>query len=198
MQTKVQQKPQKEAKAVTKTTEYSKKILTVPNVLSFVRIAMIPLIVCSYLVLKNYVLSAVLLVLSGLTDALDGFIARRFNMISELGKALDPIADKLTQASVLLCLVSRFPFILTAFSVLFIKEFFNGLGNLKLINLTGHVHGALWHGKLCTALLYAVMFIHIVWYNIPQVVSYILISLCIAVMVLSFVLYTLRNIKYNK
>lgn len=198
MQTKFQPKTQKPIKSAKKTDDQCKKVLTVPNVLSFVRLAMIPLIVYAYVILNNYVLSAVLLVLSGLTDALDGFIARKFNMISELGKALDPIADKLTQASVLLCLVSRFPFILVAFAVLIIKEFFNGLGNLKLINSTGHVHGALWHGKLCTALLYAVMFIHIVWYNIPQTVSYILISLCIAVMVLSAVLYTLRNIKYKK
>ena len=198
MQTKFQPKTQKPIKSTVKNDECSKKVLTVPNVLSFLRLAMIPLIVYAYLVLNNYVLSAVLIIISGLTDALDGFIARKFNMISELGKALDPIADKLTQASVLLCLVSRFPFVLVAFAVLIIKEFFNGLGNLKLIGSTGHVHGALWHGKLCTALLYAVMIIHIIWYNIPDNISYLLIGLCIAIMVLSAVLYTLRNIKYKK
>ncbi len=179
------------------TTNCSNKIFTVPNILSFIRLAMIPIIVYSYLSFENGIITAVLLFLSGLTDALDGFIARKFNMISELGKALDPIADKLTQLVMLLCLVSRFPFILVAFIVLIIKEFFNGLGNLKLINTTGHVHGALWHGKLCTILLYAVMILHLLWYNIPAVVSYLMVSVCIVVMIISSVLYTLRNFKYR-
>ncbi len=194
----MQTKAEPSGKTAVKMPDCSRKIFTVPNILSFVRLAMIPLIIYTYLGLQNSILTAVLLFLSGLTDALDGFIARRFNMISELGKALDPVADKLTQAVMLLCLVSRFPFILAAFIVLLVKEFFNGLGNLKLINTTGHVHGALWHGKLCTVLLYAVMVMHLIWTNIPMTVSYISISVCIAMLILSLVLYTVRNLKYRK
>ncbi len=51
-----------------------------------------------------------MLLLSGVTDLADGFIARHFHMISDLGKVLDPVADKLTQAAVLFCLITRFPF----------------------------------------------------------------------------------------
>ena len=174
------------------------KIFTVPNILSFCRLAMIPLIVYCYIWLENSLLTAGLLLLSGITDVADGIIARTFNMVSELGKALDPIADKLTQAVVLACFISKFPYVLAAVVVFAVKEILNGLGNLRLMRSTGKVHGALWHGKISTALLYIVMFIHIIWYTIPPTLSYILISLCIAVMLLSSVLYTIRNIKSRK
>ena len=174
------------------------KIFTVPNILSFCRLAMIPLIVYCYIWLENSLLTAGLLLFSGITDVADGIIARTFNMVSELGKALDPIADKLTQAVVLVCLISKFPYVLAAVVVFAVKEILNGLGNLRLMRSTGKVHGALWHGKISTALLYIVMFIHIIWYTIPPTLSYILISLCIAVMLLSSLLYTIRNIKSRK
>ena len=74
------------------------RILTIPNILSVMRIVMIPFIVLSYCDGKIY-LSAILIVLSGITDVVDGFIARHFHMESAVGKALDPIADKLTMAA---------------------------------------------------------------------------------------------------
>ena len=85
------------------------KIWTIPNLLSLMRIALVPLIVWSYLNLEDGVLAGCLLVLSGATDIADGIIARRFNMISDLGKVLDPVADKLTQGAMLICLVALFP-----------------------------------------------------------------------------------------
>lgn len=76
---------------------YQNKILTIPNVLSFFRLCLIPVIIWMYCSKRDYVRTAVILLLSGATDILDGFIARRFNMVSDLGKVLDPVADKLTQ-----------------------------------------------------------------------------------------------------
>lgn len=73
--------------------------LTVPNLLSLIRILLIP--VFGVLFYRGYILwSVVVLLLSGITDFLDGKIARRFNQISELGKILDPVADKLTQITI--------------------------------------------------------------------------------------------------
>ena len=75
---------------------------TVPNVLSLLRIAILPAFIILYLFSREYQSDAMqytafaLLIVSGLTDCLDGFIARRFNQASEIGKLLDPIADKLT------------------------------------------------------------------------------------------------------
>ena len=85
------------------------KILTVPNLLSLFRLLLIPVIVWLYWFQKDYFPAGALLILSGLTDLADGYIARHFNAVSNVGKILDPIADKLTQAAMLFCLVTRFP-----------------------------------------------------------------------------------------
>ena len=83
------------------------KILTIPNLLSCLRLALIPCFVWAYLVRRDPRLTVALLLLSGLTDIADGFIARHYDMVSNLGKVLDPLADKLTQAAMLVCLTSQ-------------------------------------------------------------------------------------------
>ena len=172
-----------------------KQLFTIPNRLSFLRLCMIPLIIWLYCAQKNYVLTAVVLVLSGVTDTIDGFIARRFNMVTDLGKALDPIADKLTQASVMFCLLTRFQMMLVPLLLLIFKEVCNGIMSLFVIKKTGKVCGADWHGKVCTWLLYAMMFLHIVWFDISRQWSTALISICVIMMTVSFALYMVRNYK---
>ena len=172
-----------------------KQLFTIPNLLSFLRLCMIPLIIWLYCAQKNYVLTAVVLVLSGVTDTIDGFIARRFNMVTDLGKALDPIADKLTQASVMFCLLTRFQMMLVPLLLLIFKEVCNGIMSLFVIKKTGKVCGADWHGKVCTWLLYAMMFVHIVWFDISRQWSTALISICVIMMTVSFALYMVRNYK---
>ena len=85
------------------------KIWTIPNVLSFFRLLLVPFIIWAYVGLHNNPLTITLLAVSALTDILDGQIARRFNMVSDLGKALDPVADKLTQVCIVLCLAFTYP-----------------------------------------------------------------------------------------
>ena len=171
------------------------RLLTVPNLLSFFRLCLIPVFVWLYIAKQDYLWACIVLVLSGLTDLADGFVARRFNSISNLGKILDPIADKLTQGVVLICLVARFPFILAALVLFILKEILSGIVTLVVMRRTGQVHGAEWHGKLSTLLIYALMIIHVLWHGISAEFSNSLIILCIAVMALSFVLYALRNIR---
>ena len=172
-----------------------KQIFTIPNFLSFLRLCMIPLIIWLYCSQENYALTAAVLVLSGITDTIDGFIARRFNMVTDIGKALDPIADKLTQASVMFCLLTRFQMMLIPLLLLIFKELCNGIMSLVVIKKTGKVCGADWHGKVCTWLLYAMMFLHIVWFDIPREWSTVLISICVIMMTVSFGLYMIRNYK---
>ena len=172
-----------------------KQLFTIPNLLSFLRLCMIPLIIWLYCSQNNYALTVVVLVLSGVTDTIDGFIARRFNMVTDLGKALDPIADKLTQASVMFCLLTRFQMMLVPLLLLIFKEVCNGIMSLFVIKKTGKVCGADWHGKVCTWLLYAMMFLHIVWFDISRQWSTALISICVIMMTVSFALYMVRNYK---
>lgn len=175
--------------------DYSNRIITIPNILSLFRIFLIPIIAWLYIKKKNYYLTAVILSISGLTDIIDGIIARKFNMISNFGKAFDPIADKLTQIVVLFCLVFRFDLMIIPLIFLIIKELFAGITGLLTIKKTHEVHGAVWHGKATTVSLYIMMAIHIIWYDIPLLCSNILIGLCTGMMALSAVLYGIKNIK---
>lgn len=175
-------------------TENQNKILTIPNLLSFFRLCLIPVVVWLYCFEKNYLWATLVLALSGLTDLADGFIARRFHMVSDFGKAFDPVADKLTQLTVLFCLTARFRHMLLPLIVLAVKELFNGVTSLMAIRKTGTVTGADWHGKVTTVLLYATMLLHLIWPSIPLSVSYTLTGICTAAMLLSAVLYAIRNV----
>ena len=172
-----------------------KKIITLPNILSLVRLLLIPVFCVVYVSMGKYKPAAAILLLSGLTDVVDGFVARRFNMVSDLGKVLDPAADKLTQLAVLACLISRFKRMSLPCIMLAAKELISGISSALAVKKTGVVLSAEWHGKLTTMLLYGMMITHILWCDIPAVVSDMMISLCVGAMVLSFVLYTLRNIR---
>lgn len=180
------------------TNTYQKKIITIPNILSFFRLCLIPVIVWLYTVKQDHFLTLIILVLSGVTDIVDGIIARKCNMISDFGKAFDPVADKLTQMAMLFCLVSRFPYMMIPFVLLVVKEVFTGITALITIKRTNTVKGAVWHGKLTTIVLYSMMAIHLLWYNIPRAVSLILGGICIGIMLMSFILYTIQNIKAIK
>ena len=175
--------------------KYQDKILTIPNILSFLRLCLIPLIVWLYVGKQEYLWTLLILALSALTDIVDGIIARKFNMISNFGKAFDPIADKLTQMAMLFCLISRFKYMMLPFVLLVVKEVTTGITSLVSIKRTGTVKGAVWHGKVTTVSLYTMMAIHVIWFNIPRTVSLILVGICIGIMLMSFILYFIQNIK---
>lgn len=170
-----------------------KQILTVPNLLSLFRLLLIPPIIWLYLVKQNYNIAAFIVILSGMTDVADGIIARKFNMISDFGKILDPIADKLTQIAVLYCLVTRFSAMIIPLVILTVKEILAAIASLLTIQKTDRVMGAAWHGKITTILLYAMMIIHLIWHGIPSAFSNLLIGICTAVMLFSAMLYGIRN-----
>lgn len=115
------------------------KILTIPNLLSAFRLLLIPVFIWTYCFRSEYLLTAGLLLLSGLTDMADGFIARRFHMVSNLGKMLDPVADKLTQGAMLVCLVTRFPMMWFPLGLLAVKETTVGISSLLVIRKSGVV-----------------------------------------------------------
>ena len=75
----------------------------IPNILTVLRFLLIPFIVY-YIIADQYLLAFIFLTISGLTDVLDGCIARKFNFITNFGKLIDPLADKTTQIAVLLTL----------------------------------------------------------------------------------------------
>ena len=174
------------------TTLHKHSVFTIPNLLSMLRLALIPLIVHLYGI--NAPLSAAILLLSGLTDLLDGWYARRFNAVTSLGKVLDPIADKLTQFAVLILLSRKFTTFIPLIILLVIKELIAGTLGAVVIQRTGLVHGAEWHGKAAGFLLYLLMLLHIVWKDIPASLSNILAVVCAGMMLLSLTLYSIAHI----
>lgn len=171
------------------------RILTIPNLLSFFRLCLIPVFAWTYCVEKEYIWTGILLVVSGATDTVDGWIARRFHMVSDLGKVLDPVADKLTQAAMLFCLLTRFPLMIIPLGVMVVKECFMAVTGYLVIRRTGRVFGASWHGKVVTWFLYAMMILHVFWYQIPVSVSRSLIGACVLMMAVSLLLYGRQNMK---
>ena len=143
-----------------KMKDWKKDILTIPNILSLLRLIMIPIYLTIYLradTPADYALSAAILAISCITDLLDGYIARRFHMISTVGKLLDPIADKVTQFSLLLCFVSEYP-VLWSLTVLFvIKEGFQLVAMMLAYSKGKVLRGALLSGKICTTVLFLSM-----------------------------------------
>lgn len=168
---------------------------TIPNILSVVRLCLIPVFMWLYCVKHNSLWTAIVLVASGLTDIADGYIARHFNMVSDVGKALDPIADKITQGAMLLALITQFPSMQVPFVLLLVKEAIVGIGSLVVIRKTDEVQGAVWHGKITTALLYSTMVLHLLWPRMPKGLSNATLIACVAMMLISLVMYTLRNMK---
>ena len=166
-----------------------KNLLTIPNFLSVVRIAMIGAIVWLYCFEQNYYAAIVVLLLSGATDIADGFIARKFNMISDFGKILDPLADKLTQGAIIICLSIRFKLMFALICVFLIREaFMLTFGYLALKK--GSVNSAKWFGKLNTVVVYSVIFVLLLFPSTPQNLANILILICIAVLVFSLICYS--------
>ena len=130
---------------------WKKELFTIPNLLSLFRLALIPVYVIIYLnarVEKDYFIAAAILAVSCLTDLIDGKIARHFNMISTVGKILDPLADKATQFTLIICLTVRYP-ILWYFVVLFvIKESFQLIAGCINFLRGVMLKGALITGKI--------------------------------------------------
>lgn len=136
------------------------EIFTIPNLLSVVRVLLIPLFMSLYFnsqTTAQYYTAAVVILISGLTDLLDGVIARKFNQVSEIGKALDPIADKLTQAGILICLISRYKTIIPLVCLFVGKELYMGIMSLILLRKGKKLDGAKWFGKVSTAVFYLCM-----------------------------------------
>lgn len=168
---------------------YQKRIFTIPNLLSLLRICLLPYFLWLYLDQKDFLGAGVVLIASGITDILDGYIARTFHMISDLGKILDPIADKLTQVALLICLLDRYPISGILLVIVLAKEIYMSIAGSLVIRRTGKVPMAKWHGKAATVCLDVTMIALVFWQRIPQELAATLLVGCSFMVILSFILY---------
>lgn len=182
-------------------------ITKLPNLLTLVRIALIPLFVFVFLwedgmiqadidmmeKTNGYLLAAIIVVISGLTDAADGYIARKFNMITDLGKALDPFADKLTQAAVVVCLVIRYNeiwwLVAALFTFIVVKEITLLIMALLFLKKGQDLGGAKWFGKVSTIVFYVLVIVLIGAPSVNTLAAAIMIGVMFAFNILAFCLY---------
>ncbi len=136
----------------------------IPNALSLARIALVPVFMVLYL-LRLDIWAFAALFISGLTDCVDGYIARRFNQITDCGKLLDPLSDKLTQVAVVICLTTRYTELLPLAALCFVKELCQAVGGILLLRKNVQAQGAKWFGKVSTILFYTVMLVIVLWYD---------------------------------
>lgn len=164
------------------------QVFTIPNAMSAFRIVLIPFFIWAY-VEEQYRLSIVLVAVSALSDMLDGFVARKLNMISDFGKFIDPVADKLTQAALVVCLMTKHPHIYVLFIILAVKELATLWLGAVVFKRHDSVNSAKWYGKMCTVVFEGTLMILMVFPEAREEYVHVAIALCAAVMLFAFAMY---------
>ena len=171
---------------------WKKEILTIPNLLSLFRLALIPVYMLIYFnatELSHYFLSAGILAVSCLTDLIDGKIARHFNMISTVGKILDPLADKATQFTLILCLAIRYPVLWYLVGLFVVKESFQLIAGGITLRKGKMLKGALLAGKICTTVLFISLIVLVMIPSLSQEAVTIIAQIDAVFMLISFLQY---------
>lgn len=169
-----------------------KEIFSIPNLMGYFRILMLPVFLILYGRAETpgeYAVSFVLLALIFLSDALDGFVARKFNMVTNLGKILDPVADKLVQGTLALAVALRHSFMKVFFVVFLVKELYMGIMGLYLLKVKKSLNGAQWYGKVCTAVVDVGVLTLLFLPNLADGISNVIITVLIAACLFSIVMY---------
>lgn len=167
------------------------KIFTIPNLLSFFRLLLIPLMWELYVIRNAPGWTVAVLALSALTDIADGKIARKYNMTSDLGKILDPIADKLTQLTLIVCLIRLHYQLIYILALQVLKEMIMAIAGLLVIKRTKQVRSAILPGKICTVVLDSSLLLLFLFPQISQTVVWLLTLLCCTAIIISLILYLL-------
>ncbi len=177
----------------------------IPNMMGYFRILMLPVFMIFYLRVERigdryYFIALIALLLSILSDLFDGKIARKFDMVTDWGKMLDPIADKLTQGVLAITLGIRitekigYPLMWIFLGIFLVKELYQGLMGLYIIKKKNFVQAAKWFGKFSTGGIDMTFFALLLFPNIPNHVVSILCWMIILVILYAFFCYGLYHI----
>ena len=163
-------------------SKFSKRdLINIPNILCYIRFLLIPIFVTLYVRAdspKDYILAAAVVLVSGLTDFVDGFIARRFNMITEFGKLIDPLADKFTQAALIFVLIVKIKWMYLLLILFLTTQLFLLVAGLFMLKKGRKLNGSKWFGKISTTVFYAVMLVLIAVPTLDESIVNILMLTC--------------------
>ena len=168
--------------------DWRKDVFTIPNLLSLFRLILIPVYTVMYLK-EEYILAGAILAVSCLTDMVDGKIARHFNMISTVGKILDPLADKATQFALILCLAMKHPVLWYLVGLFVVKESFQLIAGGINLHRGKMLKGALLSGKICTTILFISLIVMVLMPQLKERTVTIIAAIDAVFMIISFVDY---------
>ncbi len=172
--------------------DWKKEIFSIPNLLSLFRLGLIPVYVLIYLNARrpsDYAVAAAILAVSCMTDLIDGKIARHFNMITTLGKLLDPVADKATQFTLTVCLAIKHPILWNLAGLFILKEGFQLVAGLLAYRKGEMLTGALLSGKICTTILFVTLTVMVLLPDLSRSVILAITVVDSIFMLISFVHY---------
>lgn len=172
--------------------DWKKDVFTIPNLLSLFRLLLLPVYVHIYMTATEgyqYLLAASIMAVSCLTDLIDGQIARRFHMISNLGKILDPLADKVTQFTLTLCLSLKYPVLRPVLILFVVKELFQIVMGCRYLRQGKMLPGALMAGKVCTTILFVSLIVLVLYPNMPSLWIYVIALTDTVFLMISFIRY---------
>lgn len=181
---------------------WKKDLFTIPNWLSLFRLLLIPVYVVIYLNAEesvDYAIAAAIFAVSCLTDAIDGKIARRFHMISTIGKFLDPVADKATQFTLIVCLAIKHPvhnpMLWVLAGLMIIKESFQLIAGIIQFRKGKMLTGALLSGKICTAILFISLIVMVLMPELNNIVVTVITVIDAVFILISFAHYAVTYYK---
>lgn len=174
-------------------------LFKIPNILCYIRILLVPVFV--FLFIKEYYWqSALVVIVASATDVIDGWVARHFNMITDWGKFIDPLADKLMQLAMLIMAIFKNTWVVILISVFLLKEIIMLIVGLYIYHKGENLNGSMWCGKLATVILDASLLLIIALPSriIRDEFVFCLIGISTIFLVLSFVIYMREYIHMYK
>ena len=181
--------------------DWKKEMCTIPNLLSLFRLILIPVNVHIYLNATEaieYIIAGTIMAISCITDMVDGKIARKYNMISNVGKVLDPLADKFTQLALILCLSARYPILYPVLVLFLTKEFFQLFVAIFHIRKGKALPGALMAGKVCTTVMFTSLIALVLFPDLNEITVDLIVLTDAVFLLISFISYILAYFGKNK
>lgn len=175
-----------------------KYYFNLPNCMGYYRIIMLPVFMILYVnadSVKDYVIALVILAISYITDFFDGKIARKFNMVTEWGKMIDPFADKLTQGVLALTLVIKHPELLWFLILFCAKELYMVIMGLYIGRIRKQFISAKLYGKGLTLALDILLPVLLVFPNLPKTAVYSIIGFLVYLTIVIWIHYLFLHLR---
>lgn len=178
--------------------EFVKEYFSIPNIMGYFRIILVFVYMSFFynsLQGGPYWPVIATIIVSGLTDFFDGKVARKFNMVTDFGKMLDPIADKITIGAIILTMAFKYKMIIYMVALYILKEGYMAIMGAILIGKGHKIEGAKWYGKVCTFVTYVILIILLLFPAMNTKVVWVLTIADMVLMIFTWINYIVYHKK---